>query len=135
VAVRRPGERLCLRCGVDALFQPSAYWGGDFEKVQELSQPDRWMLMQHPLLFVAWVLVWIIGFSGAILLLPVRAGLVISITLILGNASGASSWIIAQLPGGFWLGYGMFVMIALLLGTWSKAGVLKDPASGGRAVP
>ena len=112
--------------GLTLIFQPAAYWAGDYEKVQEFSQPDRWMLLQHPLLFVAWVCVWITGTSTAIFLLPVRVGLIIAITMILGNASGASWWIGARLPYGFWIGFGMFVVIAaLVVGTWTKAGLLK----------
>lgn len=105
-------------------MQPSAYWAGEFDKVNEFSQPDHWMLAP-PLLFVAWVAVWITGFSTAILVLPVRAGLVISIALLLGNSAGASWWIGGRVSGGFWVGFGMFVAIGVLVATTrSKAGVL-----------
>jgi hypothetical protein len=45
--------------------------------------------------------------------------------LILGNATGASWWVGARLPGGFWIGFGMILAIGILVvATWSRAGVL-----------
>jgi hypothetical protein len=68
---------------------------------------------------------WIAGCCGAILALPRRVALVISITLILGNTAGASWWIGAKIPGGFWVGLGMFLAIGtLVVTTWAKAGVI-----------
>src|SRR5262245_14719286 len=117
-------------CAFDAAitlwFQPDAYWAGQFEKVREFSPPDRWMLMQHPLAFVAWVLFWISAFCTVLVLLPTRLGLIVSLTLILGNATGASSWLYQQLPHGFWFGMGLFALVAaLVVVTWWRAGVLK----------
>jgi hypothetical protein len=83
------------------------------------------MLERHPLLFVAWVGVWIAALSLAIRLLPTRASLALAVMLVLGNASGASWWLGARVPGGFWIGYGLFLVIAVLLVfTWVKAGIL-----------
>jgi hypothetical protein len=116
-------------CALDAsltlVFQPAAYWAGKFDKVHEFSPPDRWMLERHPLLFVVWVGVWIAAISLAIRLLPTRASLALAVMLVLGNTSGASSWLGARVPGGFWIGYGLFLAIAVLLvATWVKAGIL-----------
>lgn len=130
-----PGTKwwLCVAraivCVLDAIltlvFQPAAYWAGHFELVKEGSPLDRWLLLQHPLVFVTWVGVWITACSFSILWLPTRASLVLALTLILGNATGASSWLIWRLPGGFWVNYGGFLAIAVLsVFTWSRAGVL-----------
>ncbi|HEV3257016.1 MAG TPA: hypothetical protein VG013_09070 [Gemmataceae bacterium] len=114
-----------LDAGLTLIFQPAAYWAGQFEKVNEFSPLDRWMLMQHPLAFVAGVSVWITGISLVLLWLPTRASLALAVTLVLGNATGASWWIGARLPGGFWIGYGLFLVIAVLVvATWVQAGVL-----------
>jgi hypothetical protein len=119
-------------CAVDAtvtlLFQPPTYWAGQFGTVNEGSPIDHWMLVQHPLVFVTWVATWIAAFSTALQYLPTRASLIVSLLLILGNASGASSWLIWRLPSGFWIGYGMFgLFAALIIVTWAKAGVLPTP--------
>jgi hypothetical protein len=110
---------------VTLLFQPPAYWAGQFDKVNEGSPIDHWMLAQHPLVFVTWVASWITAFSVVLRYLPTRVSLTIALLLILGNASGANSWLMLRLPSGFWIGYGMFVLIAaLVIVTWGKAGVL-----------
>jgi hypothetical protein len=101
------------------------------------------MLMQHPLAFAVWVVTWIVAFSVAIRSLPERVGMAVAITLILGNVSGAYSWVSWRVPAGFWVSFGMNVFIAaLVVVTWAKAGVLTsstrdaelgaapDPASG-----
>ena len=120
-----PAIVCALDAGVTLVFQPAAYWAGHYDMVHEFSSPDRWMLKQHPLAFVAWVGVWITGICLLIRLLPTPASLVLSIMLILGNATGASLWVNARLPAGFWLGYGMFLIIGILVvATWYKAGVI-----------
>jgi hypothetical protein len=119
-----PAIVCALDAGLTLVFQSPAYWAGELYKVNEFSPPDRWMLERHPLLFVAWVGAWIAAFSLAIRLLPTRASLALAVILVLGNSSGASWWL-ASLPGGFWLGFGLFVASAVLLVlTWVKAGIL-----------
>ncbi len=122
-----PASVCALDAGLTLVFQPAAYWAGQFDKVNEFSPLDRWMLMQHPLAFVAWVGVWIAAFTLVLLWLPTRASLTLAVILILGNATGASSWVGARLPGGFWIGYGLFLVIAVLVvATWNQAGVLEQ---------
>jgi hypothetical protein len=107
---------------------------GKFDTVNEISPIDRWMLVQHPLVFVCWVAAWIAAFSVVILCLPARAGQVLALTLMFGNAAGASSWIGWRLPHGFWICYGLFFAIgALVVLTWDKAGLLA--LAKRRAVP
>jgi hypothetical protein len=123
-----PASVCVLDAGLTLAFQPADYWAGQFDKVVEFSPPDRWMLMQHPLAFVAWVGIWISAFSTAILLLPTRASIALAVTLILGNATGASWWVGARLPGGFWIGFGTFLALGILIvATWTRAGVLALP--------
>ena len=137
----RPKLWLCVApasvCALDAavtlIFQPATYWSGDLETVNEISMIDRWMLVQHPLVFVGWVLAWITAFSMAILWLPLRASQVFALTLILGNAAGASSWIIWRITNGFWICNVLFLTIgALVVVTWREAGML-SLAKGARA--
>src|SRR5262249_31947726 len=106
-----PASVCALDAAVTLAFQPAAYWAGQFDKVGELSPLDRWMLLQHPLVFVAWVCTWITAFSLVLLWLPTRASLALAVMLILGNATGASSWVNERLPGGFWISYGLFLLI------------------------
>jgi hypothetical protein len=114
-----------LDAGLTLIFQPAAYWAGQFDRVNEFSPLDRWMLMQHPLAFVAWVGLWISGVCLVLRWLPTRASLALALMLILGNATGASSWIGARISGGFWIGYGLFLVIgALVVATWAQAGLL-----------
>jgi hypothetical protein len=84
------------------------------------------MLVQHPLVFISWVATWITSFSVVIRCLPTRASQIIALTLILGNAAGASSWIGSRLPYGFWICFGLFLSIgALVVVTWDKASLLR----------
>jgi hypothetical protein len=107
------------------VYQPAAYWAGAVDAVNEISPIDRWMLVRHPLAFVAWVAAWIMAFSVAIRCLPTRVGMAVALTLILGNVSGAYSWVSWRVPAGFWVSYGMDLLIAaLLVVTWARAGVL-----------
>jgi hypothetical protein len=127
-------------CAIDAaltlVFQPAAYWAGEFDQVREFSPLDRWMLAQHPFAFVAWVGIWITAFSLVLLWLPTRFSLALAVTLILGNAAGASSWVGARLPGGFWIGLGFFLVIAMLVvATWQRAGVLAPADRSASSVP
>jgi hypothetical protein len=114
-----------LDAAVTLIFQPPAYWDGRFDQVNEISPIDRWMLVQHPLVFVAWVATWISLFSVTIRCLPTPISLIVALALVLGNASGASSWIGWRIPHGFWITYVMYLAIAaLIVITWGKAGVL-----------
>jgi hypothetical protein len=109
------------------VYQPTAYWAGAADAVSEISPIDRWMLVRHPLAFAAWVATWIAAFSVAIRCLPTRLGMAVALTLILGNVSGAYSWVSWRAPAGFWVSYGVDVLIAaLVLVTWTKAGVLSS---------
>jgi hypothetical protein len=120
-----PGCVCAFDAALTLVFQPAGYWAGEFDKVQEFSPPDRWLLAQHPLAFVVWVIVWISAFSLVLRWLPTPASLVLAVTLVLGNASGASSWVGARLPGGFRIGLAIFLVIAgFLVLTWKWAGVL-----------
>jgi hypothetical protein len=124
-----PASVCAFDAGLTLVFQPAAYWAGEFDKVREFSPLDRWMLAQHPLAFIAWVGIWIIVSSLVLLRLPTRVSLVLAVTLVLGNASGASSWMGACLPGGFWVGYALFLgSAALVVATWVQAGVLTPAA-------
>lgn len=118
-----------VACALDAsltlVFQPETYWTGGFAAVNEISPIDRWMLMQHPIAFAVWVATWIVAFSVVIRCLSARVGMAVAITLILGNVSGAYSWVSWRVPAGFWVSFGMNVFIAaLVVVTWAKAGVL-----------
>jgi hypothetical protein len=121
-----------LDAGLTLFYQPAASWSGGFHAVNEISPIDRWMLLQHPLAFVAWVAAWIAAFSVAIRYLPMRVGMAVALTLILGNVSGAYSWVSWRVPAGFWVSYGMDLLIAaLVVATWARAGVLASGKEGG----
>jgi hypothetical protein len=126
-----PAIVCALDAGLTLVFQPASYWAGQFQTAQEFSPLDRWLLHQHPLAFVAWAGVWIAAFSLAILRLPTRAGLVLAVTLLFENATGAASWVGARLPGGFWITFGLFLVIAVVVVvTWERAGVLTPAGKG-----
>ena len=120
-----PAAACALDAGLTLVYQPAAYWAGAADAVNEISPIDRWMLVQHPLVFVAWVASWITAFSVVIRCLPTRVGMAVALTLILGNVSGAYSWVSWRVPSGFAVSYGMDLFIAaLIVVTWAKAGVL-----------
>jgi hypothetical protein len=126
-----PAAACVLDAGLTLAYQPADYWAGRFGAVNEVSPIDRWMLLRHPLAFVAWVATWITAFSFAIRYLPTRAGMAVALTLILGNVSGAYSWVSWRVPAGFWVGDGIDLLIAgLVVVTWAKAGVLASGRAG-----
>ena len=105
-------------------MQPSAYWTGEFDKVNEFSQPDHWTLARTPppVRCVGGGLDHRLqhrdsrpaGPGGARHLDHPAAR----------QPAGASWWIGGRVPGGFRVGFGMFVAIGVLVATtWSKAGV------------
>ena len=96
-----PAVACALDAGLTLTYQPAAYWVGGFDAVNEISPIDRWMLVRHPLAFMAWVATWITAFSVVIRCLPARGGMAVALTLILGNVSGAYSWMSWRMPAGF----------------------------------
>ncbi len=127
-----PASVCAFDAGLTLVFQPATYWAGQFDTVVEFSPPDRWLLAQHRLAFVAWVIVWIAACCLALAWLPTRASLVLALTLILNNATGAGSWVGARLPGGAWLEFGLFLVVGVLVVvTWAQAGVLTGAAAPG----
>ena len=104
-------------------FQPDPYWSGDYSQPLEANPPMRWLLSQHPGAFAAATLAWVVLFSAAIMLLPLRLARVISVALILGHTWGASSWLLVHVPHGFWWTVALMMTSAVLVEVgWTMCG-------------
>ena len=106
-------------CMVDQLLtlggQPESYWRGQYDHANEASPPFYWLLRQHPLAFEAGIAAWILLFCLAILVLPRRLAMTLSIAILIGHTWGAASWLTMRGPYGYWLSIALFGAAALTI--------------------
>jgi hypothetical protein len=98
--------------------QPAAYWAGHYERAVELNPPACWALRQHPLLFAAGGLLWLVATSALVLFLPRRLARGTALALVLGHTAGAASWLARDGGAGWGLAVLLFALAYLLL-DWS----------------
>jgi hypothetical protein len=88
---------LMLMCALDASLtlagQPTEYWHGKPDAVNEASPVFHHLLAIHPLAFVAGNLVWMGIFVSLILLLSGTMALVATTTVTVGHSYGAATWL------------------------------------------
>jgi hypothetical protein len=113
----------CLLDGVLTLHgQPDAYWAGDYREAMELNPLGLWPLQQHPLLFVAALVCWVMVFCMFIILLPENLARPLSFAVQLGHTIGGASWL-ARLGTFGWVGSALLLLAsrAVLDFTWRRA--------------
>jgi hypothetical protein len=108
-----------LFCALDTALtlhgQSPAYWAGNYRVVNELSPTFNHLLQIHPAAFLAGMLAWMGAFVGILLLLPDTLALIVSLAVTYGHTAGAISWI-HDLPHGYQLANGLFLLAAVVLG-------------------
>jgi len=104
---------LCLPpvflCGLDGGMtlwgQPTEYWAGGYSTIREANPLAAWLLTVHPMAFTAAGLVYCLAVCVAVLWLPLRYALALSILVSLAHAVGVVTWGIwlIQQPRGGWI--------------------------------
>ena len=110
--------------GLTLWGQSSIYWAGHYEQAWEGNDLFNWLLRHHPLAFSeAGIVAWVAVFCTAIVLMPRRAAMAVSIAIVLGHAWGASTWLIERVPGGYWLAIALFLATGIIIvATWERFG-------------
>jgi hypothetical protein len=99
-----PAVALCVLDHAATIWgQPSYYWSDGYRYALEGCPHGRWLLQQHPLAFAGLGLVSIGLYCAAILGLPRRPALVVTLTVVMGHGWGTSTWILQWVPYGYWL--------------------------------
>lgn len=121
--------------GFTLLNQSGKYWGGRYLEALEANPVAFPLLSQHPLVFVAGLTIWIILFLVLIVLLPVRAAMILSITITFGHLWGAASWVMncSVMTGcpyttfyGHWISLVLILLAAILIVVaWEKIHFVK----------
>src|SRR5262245_55985350 len=81
-------DHMVTLCG-----QPSIYWRSGFRLPRELAPHGRWLLQQHPLIFISFGLFWMALYATLILFLPRKAGMVVSLAIVIGHCWGIGTWL------------------------------------------
>jgi hypothetical protein len=104
------------------MYQPAAYWAGNYAAGSEAMPGFSTLLHLHPAAFIAGSLVWIAAFNAGILFMRPRAATRFSVCMVLFHQWGATSWIFAFVPHGFWINLVLILATAVLLvKTWERA--------------
>lgn len=105
----------CLDNGLTLNGQSSRYWEGNYAAVNEWSPSFHYFLSIHPLAFAGMTLVWMAIFSTLIAILPEKAGMTVSITVVLGHMIGAGSW--PPFRGSYQLGSALILSTSIVIVT------------------
>ncbi len=103
------------------LGQPSWYWMGDPESVQELNPLARWLLQQSPWLFLSLAILWMVLVSVVLLFWRHRFTKWIALVFTFAHAIGASTWLI-RLGALGWFGAVALLFVAERLWRLSRPG-------------
>ena len=107
--------------GITLWGQSSGYWAGQRHLANEANPVFHWLLRIHPLAFEAGIFAWVLVFSSAIVFLPRRAAMAVSIAVVTGHAVGATTWLLFYVPGGYWLSVGLALLTGtLVVVTWER---------------
>ncbi len=99
---------------VTLLGQPGAYWR-NYNNALEMAPHFDYLLQQHPVAFLAGVLVWILGGMVLIRVLPGVLSLVMALTLCLGHAFGALTWLMYEFQYNYFFLFVYFPLLAFLV--------------------
>jgi len=109
--------------------QSAEYWQGRYEFTNESSPPFNWLLRQHPLAFEAGILVWIVLFCVAIVAVPRRLAMTLSMAIMIGHTWGATSWLMLRFANGYWLSIGLFLVTAFMITfCWERYVLASSPS-------
>ena len=80
--------------GITLAGQPSAYWEGDRQCVNEAFPLFAWGLSNGPWAFALLCLVWLLVFGTLITLAPFIFSEILSLALVNGHTWGAMTWLV-----------------------------------------
>lgn len=101
--------------------QGAQYWAGDYHLANEASPPGNWLLVQHPLAFIAGMVTWTAFLSLIILALPRIASQILALALVIGHTWGAVSWFRHVFDVSYWSSIAYFaLMAACVVLTWHR---------------
>ena len=95
--------------------QPAAYWEGNYALANEVFPAFNWALQQHPMVFVAQSLGWVVVFSLLILVLPNFLSEVTTFALVQGHTWGVMTWLVYSLQLNYYLCLLYFLAISIVL--------------------
>jgi len=104
----------CVDAGLTLLGQPLAYWQ-DYSQAAEMAPQFAFLMKIHPMVFVAGVGIWILGYSLLIRFTPRWPSLVISLTFLLGHAFGAITWLLYYYRMNYFFIFLLFPMLAAVV--------------------
>ena len=94
--------------------QGARYWNGHYHATREAAPHARWLLQQHPLLFLGAAALYIVCFCAAIVLLPLRLSRILAISLMIGHCWGVATWFQFYF-NGYWSCILYFILCAALI--------------------
>src|SRR6185436_554431 len=72
--------------------QSREYWTGNYAAIRETAPHARWLLEQHPLVFVTACILYTLVYCAVIVLCPVRLSRILALALVIGHCWGIGSW-------------------------------------------
>lgn len=120
-----PAMALALAdAGVTLIFQSSDYWNQGFHLAVENNPVGRALMVLHPAVFLAGIILWILLVAGVVLWMPHPWEYIVALTVILGHTWGVSIWLYQNASSAYWFRMSLFLVIALVTtACWRAAGV------------
>jgi hypothetical protein len=113
-----PAALIALDVGVTLCGQAPEYWQGQYHTARELNPPACWALEQHPLVFAAGALLWLMTAAALLLFLPRAAARATALAVVFGHSVGAASWLVRGGLSG-WVPAVLLLALAYGLLGWS----------------
>ncbi|MEO0532064.1 MAG: hypothetical protein AAF266_16040 [Planctomycetota bacterium] len=124
-----PPTLVCLfDIGLTMAGQSEAYWAGDYSAVEELSPSAAHYLSIHPLYAAGMAAVWIGLFTVVIALLPEFLALTVSIAIVIGHLTAATTWLLYRF-GSYQGANAVCLLTALVIVLSFKRGQSVDGSS------
>ena len=95
--------------------QSQQYWSGNYDVALEGNPIMQRLLSQHPIIYEAGLIGWIVLFLLLIISLPKRVGMTLSVGITFGHLWGVVSWIMYTAFYGYWICLALILVAGLLI--------------------
>jgi hypothetical protein len=104
---------------VTFFFQPPAYWTGAFEARSEISPLGHGLLGIHPLVFSAFMVIYILVIVALVIFLKSPWNKVVALVVVIGHTAGIYGWLKDR---SYWSAMPVFFLVGLMtVLCWQKA--------------
>lgn len=100
-------------------WQDPRYWRGFRGLASEANPIGLPLLRMHPLAYEAGVLAWVAVFTAAIVCLPRRVAMAVSIAVVLGHTSAVILWFYRMVESWYGVKIGLVIAVAILA-EWTR---------------